>query len=102
MKPSLTLFPVPRVSDRASYGVGERPELKSYWQAERYGRKYGHCGAIFPSCPVSIFSLVTDGDRDEDDAEEGKKQDQKREEKRRPRTGRTMDFDQDKDDVKED
>ena len=89
------------MSDRASYGVGERPELKSYWQAERYGRKYGHCGAIFPSCPVSIFSLVTD-EGDEDDAGDGKKQGQRREGKRKPRTGRTTDFDQDTDDVEED
>ena len=91
------------VSGRASYGVGERPELKSYWQAERYGRKYGRCGAIFPACPVSIFSLVADDDEDEDDKEDKEKEQQeKREKRRRSRTGRAEEFSEEEEDVEGD
>ncbi|KAF0297316.1 hypothetical protein FJT64_005204 [Amphibalanus amphitrite] len=91
----------------ASYGVGDRPELKSYLQAERYGRKYGHCGTTFRSCPVSIFSLVADEsseddrqrekgrderdrqkDRDERDRQKGRDEHEKTDKRRRPRTGR--------------
>ena len=86
----------------ASYGVGDRPELKSYLQAERYGRKYGRCGSTFRSCPVSIFSFVADDEHDEDGEIKEKEQEEKRGKGRRPRTGRAEAAEEEGDDAKED
>ncbi|XP_037082433.1 uncharacterized protein LOC119103090 [Pollicipes pollicipes] len=54
----------------ASYGVGRRSELKEYYQAEYYGRKYGHCASAFHTCPISIFALVSADEADADGKDE--------------------------------
>ena len=92
------------VSFSASYGVGDRPELKSYLQAERYGRKYGHCDSTFRSCPISIFAMIPDTD-DDDDEEEEIRYNETRErdtrgdrfKKRKTRVGRAEDIEEDED-----